>query len=287
MNPIAAFVNGIALRALDKSGGLAERAFVPLDVRLMRRNRNLALIPRRSKRTGGKISYGEWAWVIGLMQSLMSTELDNRQSPTIVDLGCGSGLVAIAAEPLLGSDGRLVGLDVAQSRIDFCRSHYPDSRFEFRSLATQNASYAPANPSDEVSWPIESGSVDLVTALSVWTHLNPATAAASLSEAARVLRPQGSLIASFFLTSDEQPNRATRSRYHRTSPTEWNFDQEVEPGFLTPSWTTVPEQAIAVSRDQLDAMSERAGLQIKKVHSGYWRENAGLYFQDIVIFNKL
>ncbi len=92
-------MNRISKRSIDQLGGLVERAFAPIDVRLIRRKRVMTLVPRRSRRSAGKVSYGEWALAVGLMPSLMSTELDLDQPATILDVGCGSALVAVAAEP--------------------------------------------------------------------------------------------------------------------------------------------------------------------------------------------
>lgn len=277
----------VANRAVDTAGRVVERAFVPIDRRLMRRNRNLATVPWRADRRGGKISYGEWAWVIGLMQSLIATHLPERSEPRILDVGCGTGLVSLAALPLLGPNGRCLGIDVMPVNVDYCRKQHSDSRLTFELLPIANAAYAPDVDNTNVAWPVDSESQDLVTALSVWTHLDPATAETSLAEVERVLRSNGRAILSFFIRREYDPGpTATSSAYHRTSPTTWVFDRRVAEGWWTPRWTRVPEQAMAIDLEHLEQMATRAGLRIERIHDGYWTEQPGLYFQDIVILGK-
>lgn len=284
--PLVSDPSRVTIRAVDLAGRITERAFIPIDQRLMRRNRNLVNIPWRRHRTGGKVSYGEWAWVIGLMQSLIASHLPDRPELRVIDVGCGSGLVSIATLPLLGPSGTCLGLDVKASNIEFCRSQHTDSRLHFEVLDLHNAAYAPSQTTTDVRWPAGNESTDLVTALSVWTHLDPVTATASLAEAARVLRPGGKALISFFIQHGGDRRLPSKSAYHRTPPAQWVFDEPVAPGWSTPGWTSLPEQAIAVDRPTLDTLANEAGLQIERIHDGYWREQAGLYFQDIVVLTK-
>jgi hypothetical protein len=50
---------------------LLDRLYLPLDRALIRRTRNLRLLPEAAERTGGKFSYAEWAHVIGIFQTLL------------------------------------------------------------------------------------------------------------------------------------------------------------------------------------------------------------------------
>lgn len=271
---------------LDGVGRVVERVFIPIDQRLMRRNRNLATIPWRSERMGGKISYGEWAWVIGLMQGLIATHLPDRDGVHIIDVGCGTGLVGLAALPALGPGGRCLGLDVMVENIDFCRRQHPDERLEFELLEVANAAYAPSHAASIVRWPAEDASTDLVTALSVWTHLDAEVARQSMAEVARVLRPGGKALISFFIEGSANSDLPQKSAFHRTPPSQWIFDQPVSDGWTTPAWTDVAEQAVAIDHGSLVDLVDEAGLTIERIHPGYWREKPGLYFQDIVVLTK-
>ena len=121
----------------------SDEAYLALDKAFVRRTKNIQLIPLVKFRKGGKISYAEWAHVIGIFQTLIYMHLDDHQSSTILDVGCGTGLLAIASQPYLGGSGKYIGFDVAKEDIEFCLDHYPESNFEFVHLETENPFYAP------------------------------------------------------------------------------------------------------------------------------------------------
>jgi hypothetical protein len=60
--------------------------------------------------------------------------------------------------------------------IEFCRAHYPSPPFEFIHFDIHNPAYAPAQEKRNRPWPLDDARFDVVTALSVWTHLNESDA---------------------------------------------------------------------------------------------------------------
>ena len=56
------------------------------------------MIPHVLNRRGGKRLYAEWAHVIGIFQTLMFLICPQGSVKTIVDFGCGTGILAIAAD---------------------------------------------------------------------------------------------------------------------------------------------------------------------------------------------
>ena len=121
--------------------------YLPFDRAQIRRTRNIRLIPNILDRRGGKLSYAEWAHVIGIFQTLMYGHLRNREGNRILDVGCGTGLLAVASEPFLGQGGKYIGIDVMKKDVDFCRKHYPYASFEFVHFDVNNPAYAPAQKS--------------------------------------------------------------------------------------------------------------------------------------------
>lgn len=186
-------------RALYK---LLDRLYIILDKQHVLRTKNIRLIPTENNRRGGKYSYAEWAHVIGIFQTLMYVHLEKKENNVILDVGCGTGLLAIASEPFLGRNGKYVGIDVMKKDIDFCRRHYPSSGFDFIHFDINNPAYAPYQKNKGVQWPLESNSFDLVTALSVWTHLNEDDASLYFKEINRVLKPGGKTIITLFLLDE-------------------------------------------------------------------------------------
>lgn len=267
--------------------------YLPLDRGYILRTRNIRHIPQASHRRGGKYAYAEWAHVIGIFQTLIYLELEDLPGNHILDIGCGTGLLGIACEPFLEQDGKYTGIDVIAEDITFNQSHFPPGKYDFIHLDTTNPLYAPAQPKQRLSWPLDSDSVDLATALSVWTHFREEDALFYLGEVARVLKPGGKAIITFFRLDDyyqqSLPIREPReSRFHSTKQDRWIFDQPAygSQHWRCPSWAAIPESAIGIQDAGFDTLLASAGLEVEKYYPGTWKEISGLFFQDVVVFRN-
>lgn len=273
--------------------GVLDEAFLPLDREHIRRSNNIRLIPHKRFRQGGKHSYAEWAHVVGIFQTLLFLHLKGSEDNRVLDIGCGWGLMGIAAEPFIGAHGQYTGIDVEPSAIAFCRSHYPSGLFEFIEFDVSNALYAPDRVGEQAAWPVPADSYDMVTALSVWTHFHERDALFYLQEVARVLKPGGKAVISAFLLDDAyQQSVASRNsrpgRFHRLPQDRWVFDQTMEGSgnWYYPAWVDVPEQAIAINEQGLAQLLESANLRVLESHQGNWKEVPGLFFQDVLVLQK-
>ncbi|GAB3281965.1 class I SAM-dependent methyltransferase [Parahaliea aestuarii] len=280
------------LAAVDKPYALLDRAYLPLDQAQVKRTRCLQWIPLEAQRRGGKYAYAEWAHVVGIFQGLLHAHLPVAvDAPRVLDVGCGSGLMAIACEPFVAGGGHYTGLDVSGSQIEFCRNHYPRQGFEFVLHEAGNPFYSPERQAGPLPWAQADASVDMVTAVSVWTHFREQDARFYLSEVARVLRPGGRALITVFLLDDAyaaRPDSAGSSRFHGTPTERWCFDQpEGESGgWFYPAWADVPEQAIGVTRAALDALLAESGLRQLAFYPGNWKERPGAFFQDVLVLEK-
>ena len=102
----------------------------------------------------------------------------------VLDVGCGTGQMAMALEPYLSERGAFFGTDIGKEAIDFCRRTYrrPNFAFEVGGLTT-------------VPFPTAAGPFDLAIFFSVFTHTHTDESALLLAECARLLGPSGVVIA--------------------------------------------------------------------------------------------
>ena len=270
-----------------------DEAFRDEDRKHIRRTKNIRLIPAYNDRRGGKLSYAEWAHVVGIFQTLLYQELAKKTGANILDIGCGTGLLGISAEPFVGDGGSYTGIDVMTADIEFCKSHFSSPNYHFVHFDVANPTYAGEQSPELKPWPVPSASQDMVTALSVWTHLRERDAVFYFNEIARVLRKGGKAMITFFiLDEDYEASLSRRSkapgRYHNTTQDDWVFNK---PAYESENWFTTsfahhPEDAIGITRAGLDMLLRPSGLSLAQFYPGNWKENPGVFFQDILILKK-
>jgi SAM-dependent methyltransferase len=271
-----------------------DKIYLGWDKKLIERTRNLRLIPYSTNRHGGKVSYGEWCHVIGIFQTLLYLHLNHKTGNRILDIGCGTGLVGIVSEPYVQGGGNYIGIDVRRADIDFCTKHYTESYFLFQHLNVSNSKYAPDQPIVRQAWNIASASIDMVTALSVWTHFKAEDSVFYFREIDRVLKPGGKAIVTFFFLDDHYygslEHRSDRpGAFHSTCQDLWIFDVPCSDSqhWFHPRWAKRPEDAIGVTLAGIGRMLEGTSLELQKVYAGNWKEMPGVFFQDVLVFCKL
>jgi SAM-dependent methyltransferase len=264
----------------------------PFELQAIQQNRFLKMIPAAPKRKGGNHSWSEWGYNIGQCQTLVSIITGAPESLDVLDVGCGTGRLALAMGPLLGRSGTYVGVDVNLRDIEFCRRYYKVPQFKFDHLLHSNRSYAPDQPDKFTPYTYSDASFDVVTALSVWTHLNEADGIFYAKEVARVLRPGGkAMITFFYLDDDYEAFRDATPEISSISlrrPRNYICDQPIDGSldWLRPSWTHQPESIVGVTPAGIARLQEASGLRLERVMRGFWKEKPGMFFQDALIFTK-
>lgn len=272
--------------------GPVERIFRAVERNQLSRGAVLQEIPPSHLRGGGlgTTTYGEWCYTIGVFQTLIFLNLP-KDEIRMLDVGCGVGRLYLAAKPYLRSDDHYLGIDITKLSISVCQQHYTAKNVNFVHIPSSNGLYAKDVSESRAAWPIPSDSQNLVTALSVWTHLNEEDWKYYLSEVARVLVKGGRAIITFFILDGLYiPSLKTDeiSEFYPQAKNKWIFDTPAYDSreWVSPSWVSVPEVAIAVPDSRFKTEIGEAGLTILEYYPGQWKDQPGFTFQDVVILEK-
>jgi SAM-dependent methyltransferase len=202
---------------------------------------------------------------------------------SILDVGCGWGRLALPLAARLGPAGRYLGMDAAAEAIAWCRRHIAeaDPRFRFHHADIRN-SYAnprgriPAARAVLLPWEER---FDRVVAFSLFTHLLPDATARYLAEAARLCRPGGQLVATFFLLDTQARAAMREGRSDRTFPVAHGIAHIADPA--------VPEDAVAYDAAEILALLDAAGFDADW-RPGAWcpRSEPPFDYQDLVVARR-
>ena len=187
----------------------------------------------------------------------------------ILDVGCGSGALALMLGERLGPRGRYIGFDVDRPVINWTSAHLTDERFSFVHHDYWNATYNPGGerfrrlPADD-KW------ADIVILKSVFTHLLPDDVTHYLREIRRVLRPSGTALITAFVF--DQVDEVVRRRF------------PFEADDYRYARADSPESGVAYPRAWLLPAVAAAGLE-GTILRGFWRPQdvRPIAYQDIVL----
>lgn len=208
-----------------------------------------------------------------------------RPDEDVLDVGSGIGRKALPLTSFLAPTARYEGFDINPVGVEWCRkaisSRFPN--FTFQLADVRNAHYNPTGGSSaaEYVFPFADGSFDFVFLGSVFTHLVPEDLENYVGQIARVLRPGGRMLGTFFLLDDvtERLTREGRAAY--------DFRHE-RPGHRIVD-ADDPEYAVAYSVDDVLDVVHRHGLEAdaESLYLGSWSGRPyGLSFQDILVATK-
>jgi SAM-dependent methyltransferase len=192
--------------------------------------------------------------------------------------------MALPLTGYLSDRGRYEGFDISAKAINWCRKNitgrYPN--FRFQAFNIRNAPYNPLGTIRVSSYrfPYEDETFDLIFLASVFTHMLPGDVKHYLSEIARVLKPGGRCLITYFLLNAESSRMIDKKlgtinfEYHMGDYRTINQDR--------------PEDAMAYYEVFVRNLYRKHGLKIMEpVRYGSWcgRETY-LSFQDIIIAVK-
>jgi SAM-dependent methyltransferase len=127
-------------------------------------------------------------------------------------------------------------------------------------------------------FPFDDSSFDVILLKSVFTHMRPPDVDNYVGEVARLLRPGGRCLLTFFLLNEEQRRRAGENRL--------SFDHGDD------TWRYVheesPETAVAYDEGFVLELFDRHGLGLAEpISYGRWSGRPeGLTFQDLLVVTR-
>jgi SAM-dependent methyltransferase len=207
-----------------------------------------------------------------------------RPWEAVLDVGSGTGRMAVPLTQYLDRRGRYEGFDIVAEGVRWCQEQitprFPNFRFRHVDLYNKHYNRLGACPAAAFRFPYPDASFDFVVLTSVFTHLLPRDLENYVGEIARVLRRGGRVLTTFFLLNETSlaAVRAGRSR----------------PAFRPycgPCWCEsfkVPEAAVAYDEAAVRALWAANGLRVDEpIRYGNWcgREPFCSY-QDLLLATK-
>jgi SAM-dependent methyltransferase len=199
----------------------------------------------------------------------------------ILEIGCGSGRMALPLTRYLNRGGSYFGMDVTREAILWCQRHITrrHPNFQFMHADLYNKRYNPTGRQSarEYTFPFEDKGFDFIFLTSVFTHMLPEDVKNYLGEIGRLLRTEGRSLITFFLLNETQQSLASQGRN--------DIDFRYGSGPFRVRSEVVPESAVAYDEGFLRQLVAECGLEIlEQVHYGTWsgRED-GLSYQDLLL----
>jgi SAM-dependent methyltransferase len=246
------------------------------------RGRADPLVPPRRLR--GTVGDTDFVATGDALLALLVVEAGLAPGERVLDVGCGIGRVARALASHLDDGGSYEGFDVSADAVAWCARRYGRRHpaFRFTHLDVRNDRYNPggAMGARGVRLPYPDGDFDVAAATSVFTHLLTDEVDRYFAEIARVLRPGGRLLATFFLLDD-----AARER-QREGAAALTFPHEHWPAAFADAG--LPQEAVAYDEAWVRERLAAHGLDPRRdTLRGSWSGHPGAAgFQDVLVAQR-
>lgn len=203
----------------------------------------------------------------------------------VLEVGCGVGRDAIQITRVLDSRGRYVGVDIIEPSIRWCQQNitprHPNFAFVHFDVHSQIHNPQGTMRVEEVRMPAADRSVDRILLQSVFTHMFEPDIVHYLAEFRRVLAPEGTVFATFFLLDVASLAMAESTGQPLTFRHRLGDDVYVnDPDH--------PEGAVGYTEAAVQRMIDASGLRLlQPIHRGAWCGREGMHdSQDVCILGR-
>jgi ubiquinone/menaquinone biosynthesis C-methylase UbiE len=210
---------------------------------------------------------------------------------TVLEVGSGVGRDAISLTKILSEKGKYIGFDIIKPSIEWSQKNitpkHKNFKFFYFDINSQIHNSAGSIKTTDIKLPAKDGTVDRIFLHSVFTHMFEQDIVHYLKEFNRVLKPDGLVLASFFVIDDAalESLRKGKSKGHRHA---LSFNHKLGKDCYIND-QDFPEGAVGFTPKKIRSMLKRANLGVhgRFVHRGIWSGMKGSNGQDILVLEKL
>jgi ubiquinone/menaquinone biosynthesis C-methylase UbiE len=210
----------------------------------------------------------------------------------VIEIGCGVGRDAIQLTNILSKDGRYIGIDIIKPSIDWCKKNitpkYKNFIFYYYDIKSQIHNPGGKTTTTKIKLPMKNNSVDKIFLHSVFTHMFEKDIVHYLKEFHRVLKPDGLVLASFFVLDNKALNSVHKSSAGQKHRHPLSFKYKLGTGCFVND-KDYPEGAVGYSPHKIQSMLRKTkfGICGHHVHRGSWSGLKGSNGQDILVLEKI
>jgi 2-polyprenyl-3-methyl-5-hydroxy-6-metoxy-1,4-benzoquinol methylase len=239
-------------------------------------------------------SYVNWVYQQGFFAALVKC-FDRNESLKIIDFGCGHGKLAPISVFFTHPNGEYLGIDIQENYINYCRHKYAQlPRVKFHISKDYNPLYSPEQKSAVAAskpygedWPVTVSSIDVVIAVSVFTHLQEADAFGYVNKIYTILKPNALAMLTCHIVEEPRRQPGFIFNYNPFLASLFKFDTPLP---TSNNWFTsnpaLPESGIAINMTGLNGLIQ-GKFKIELIMRGSATGGKDPFPQDVVVLKKL
>jgi SAM-dependent methyltransferase len=203
-----------------------------------------------------------------------------RPEDSVLDIGCGPGRMAVPLTRYLAAGGSYEGFDIVGEEVRWCQEHVTPQfpSFRFQQADVRNSRYNPGGSvaAEDYRFPYPDASFDFAFATSVFTHMLAPEVERYLAELARVLKPEGRALVTWFILDAESRAALPTERFE--------FGTPAGPAFVNDP--SSPEAAVAYPDEWVANSCAAGGLRVAGRHPGGWAgRSRTASWQDVLVLS--